>query len=39
MSVPDIAEALGITAGAARTRVHRSRLSIRKHLSEHLQST
>lgn len=38
LSNPDIAEALGISLPAVKSRVHRSRLFVRKHLSEYLKS-
>jgi RNA polymerase sigma-70 factor (ECF subfamily) len=37
LSNPDIAEALGISLPAVKSRVHRSRLFVRKRLSEYLQ--
>ncbi len=36
LSNPDIAEALGISLPAVKSRVHRSRLFVRKHLAEYL---
>lgn len=39
MSNPDIAEALGISLPAVKSRVHRSRLYLRKRLSEYLAPT
>jgi RNA polymerase sigma-70 factor (ECF subfamily) len=38
LSNPDIAEALGISLPAVKSRVHRSRLFVRKHLTEYLKS-
>ena len=38
VSNSDIAEALGIGLPAVKVRVHRSRLFVRKRLSEHLKS-
>ena len=38
VSNPDIAEALGISLPAVKSRVHRSRLFVRKHLSEYLKT-
>jgi len=38
LSTQDIAEALGLTVANVRTRVHRARLLLRKHLSMFLQS-
>jgi RNA polymerase sigma-70 factor, ECF subfamily len=38
LSNPDIAEALGISLPAVKSRVHRSRLFVRKRLSEYLQT-
>src|SRR3989442_1172628 len=37
LSSPDISQALGIGLAAVKLRVHRSRLFVRKHLSEHLE--
>jgi RNA polymerase sigma-70 factor (ECF subfamily) len=37
LSNPDIAEALGISLPAVKSRVHRSRLFVRKRLSEYLR--
>jgi RNA polymerase sigma-70 factor (ECF subfamily) len=39
LSNPDIAESLGISLPAVKSRVHRSRLFVRKHLSEYLESS
>jgi len=36
MSNPDIAEALGVSLPAVKSRVHRSRLFLRKRLSDYL---
>jgi len=38
MSNPDVAEALGISLPAVKSRVHRSRLYLRKRLSDYLQT-
>jgi len=38
VSNPDIAETLGISLAAVKSRVHRSRLFVRKRLSEYLKS-
>jgi RNA polymerase sigma-70 factor (ECF subfamily) len=38
LSNPDIAEALGISLPAVKSRVHRSRLFVRKQLAEYLKS-
>ena len=38
LSNPDIAEALGISLPAVKSRVHRSRLYVRKRLAEYLKS-
>jgi RNA polymerase sigma-70 factor (ECF subfamily) len=38
LSNPDVAEALGISLPAVKSRVHRSRLFLRKRLAEYLQS-
>jgi RNA polymerase sigma-70 factor, ECF subfamily len=37
LSNPDIAETLGISLPAVKSRVHRSRLYVRKRLSEYLK--
>jgi RNA polymerase sigma-70 factor (ECF subfamily) len=39
LSNPDIAEALGISLPAVKSRIHRSRLFLRQRLSEYLQTT
>jgi len=38
LSNPDIAETLGISLPAVKSRVHRSRLWVRKQLSDYLQA-
>jgi len=38
LSNPDIAEALGISLPAVKSRVHRSRLFVRKHLAEYMKT-
>jgi RNA polymerase sigma-70 factor, ECF subfamily len=38
LSNPDIAEALGISLPAVKSRVHRSRLFVRKHLADYLKT-
>jgi RNA polymerase sigma-70 factor (ECF subfamily) len=38
LSNPDIAEALGISLPAVKSRVHRSRLFVRKQLSDYLKT-
>jgi RNA polymerase sigma-70 factor (ECF subfamily) len=37
LSNPDIAEALNISLPAVKSRVHRSRLFVRKHLADYLK--
>jgi len=39
LSNPDIAETLGISLPAVKSRVHRSRLWVRKQLSDYLQAS
>ena len=39
MSNPDVAETLGISLPAVKSRVHRSRLYLRKRLSDYMQTT
>ena len=38
LSNPDIAEALGISLPAVKSRVHRSRLFVRKRLAEYMKT-
>src|SRR5262249_57823541 len=38
LSTPDIAEALGISLPAVKSRVHRSRLFVRKQLAEYMKT-
>jgi len=39
MPNPDVAEALGISLPAVKSRIHRSRLFLRKRLAEYMQAT
>jgi DNA-directed RNA polymerase specialized sigma24 family protein len=38
MPNPDVADALGITLPAVKSRIHRSRLYLRKRLSDYMQT-